>query len=386
MYSTRAIVDLAAIRHNLEQARTLADGRAVLVALKANAYGHGAVEVARMVTRTGCADWLGVATVPEGVELREAGVGLPILKLSHCFPDEVMTALEHDISVAVVDEASIDAAQAAGARLGGDHPVQLKVDTGMRRIGVEPAGAAALAARIVASPNLSLQGIFTHLPVSDMGGDDDQAFTRAELERFRATVDAVTTAVGPVDLVHATPSGGLLQHDLAGMTMVRPGILAYGYFPDASTARPVDLKRAMSLVSRVSFVKKVPAGESVGYGRTWTATEDSWVATVPVGYADGYSRLNSNRGRMLVRGRSYPIVGRVCMDQTMINLGPGTPEVRVGDEVVLMGRSGDEVVDADELAALMGTISYEVTCLIAPRVTRTYLDEDWRGAGSANWY
>lgn len=385
MYSTRAIVDLAAVRHNLEQARALAGGRKVLVAVKANAYGHGAVEVARMVERTGCADWLGVATVPEGIELREAGVRLPVLKLSHCFPDEVEAAFSHDLSLAVVDAESIMVAQQVAARLGGRHQVQLKLDTGMRRIGAEPQEAIRLARLVTEQPNLHLQGVFTHLPVSDMGGEDDLRFTRDELAAFREAVRAVQREVGPVELVHATPSGGLLQHDLAEMTMVRPGIMAYGYYPDASTERTVDLRPAMSLVGRVSFVKKVPRGESVGYGRTWTAPQDTWIATVPVGYADGYSRLNSNRGRMLVHGRSYPIAGRVCMDQTMIDLGPELPRVQVGDEVVLLGRSGDEVIDADELAAVMGTISYEVTCLVAPRVTRTHVDEDWQGPGSSGW-
>lgn len=371
LYSTHAVIDLGAIAHNLGQARALSGGRPVLLALKANAYGHGAVPVARFVEATGAADALGVATVPEAIELREAGVGLPILKLSHCFADELAAALDARVTLTVVDRRTIDEAQQAARAAGVVAAVHLKVDTGMRRIGTEPGGAVELARHIAQASNLQLQGIFTHMPVSDMASGID--FTRDELALFRRTVDEVVAEVGPVELVHASASGGLLQHSLDGMTLVRPGIMAYGYLPDASTVSSVELRPAMALKSRVSFVKRVRQGESVSYGRTWLAPCDTWLATVPVGYADGYSRQLSSRGRMLIDGRSYPIAGRVCMDQTMIDLGPEEPSVQAGDEVVLLGTSGQEAIDADELAALMGTISYEVTCLVSPRVARTYL-------------
>ncbi|WP_052459977.1 alanine racemase [Tessaracoccus massiliensis] len=218
--------------------------------------------------------------------------------------------------------------------------------------------------------SLRLGGIFTHLPVSDVADGAD--FTSAQLERFDGVVAEIENAVGPVEWVHAANSGAVLGHSLGRSTMVRPGIMIYGSYPDAKTPPSRPLRDVGTWTSRVSFVKRVAAGETVGYGRTWTAPRDTWVATVAVGYGDGYSRLLSSRGRMLIGGRSYPIAGRVCMDQTMLDLGPDEPSVQVGDEVVLMGTSGQERIGVEELADLMGTITYEVTCLIAARVPRVY--------------
>ena len=374
LYATHALVDLSAIHRNLEQVRRLAGDRAVLVPVKADAYGHGAVPVAQMVERTGVADWLGVASVPEALALRETGVTLPVLKLSQCFPEELEAAITGDVDLAVVDADTIAQADSAAARTGRTGHVHLKVDTGMRRIGCEPADAVALAQLVDQCPHLELRGIFTHLPVSDMDGDAYD-WTVDELDRFRAVVAAVEQARGPVELVHGTASGGVLQHDLDGMTLVRPGIVTYGYYPDASTRRSIDLEPAMSVLSRVSFVKQVRAGETVGYGRSWTAPADTWIATIPVGYADGWSRKNSNAGHVLIGGRRRPVVGRVCMDQSMVDLGPDGGGVRVGDEVVVLGRQGDERITADELAGVMGTISYEVTCLFTARVVRQYVED-----------
>ena len=372
LYATHAVVDLAAIRENLAGVRDRVGDRAILAAVKADAYGHGAVEVSRMIESTGAADWLGVATVPEGIELREAGITLPILKLSHAFPEEVEAALRADLTLTVVDADTIDQVAEVASRLGITATVHLKLDTGMRRIGSDPSEAVGLAGRIVESGNLLLEGIFTHLPISDTPEGDE--FTRDELARFLDAAREVGEAVGSVRWVHASNSGGILAHSLEGLTMVRPGIMVYGYYPDPTTPRTIPLRQAMTLKSRVTFLKRVPAGDTVGYGRTWTAPVDTWIATVPVGYADGYSRLNSNRGRMLIGGRPYPVVGRVCMDQSMLDLGPTDPGVAVGDEVVWLGCQCDECITTDELADLMGTITYEVTCLVPPRVRRFYTD------------
>ncbi|WP_420176681.1 alanine racemase [Luteococcus sp. OSA5] len=369
-YATHAPVDLSAIRRNLEAVRQLAGNRQVALAVKADAYGHGAVAVAQMVQRTDVADRLAVATVPEALDLRKAGIGLPVMKLSPCFPEEVAAAVQGGVTLTVVDDDTIAAAQRAAAQAGATVAVHLKLDTGMGRIGAPPDQAVRLARLVDSSPNLELEGLFTHPPVSDMA--DGRDFT---IQQFRCFLDAaarVADARGPVALVHGAPSGAILGHSLEGMTMVRPGIMAYGYYPDASTPRTVPLEPAMSCVSRISFVKQVSAGQTVGYGRTWTAERDTWIGTVPVGYADGYSRRNSNTGRMLVGGRSVPIAGRVCMDQTMLDLGPEGAGVRVGDEVVLLGRQGQECITADELAERMGTITYEVTCLVSGRVTRVH--------------
>lgn len=368
---THAVISLEALSANLRSARQLAGpDRAVMAAVKANAYGHGAVQVSCHIEENRLADALGVATVDEGVELRSAGIRLPIVKLSHAFADELDAALNHDITLSVVDEMTIAQAEAAAAARRRTVAVHLKIDTGMRRIGAEPGSAVQLAKAALAAPHLLLEGIFTHLPISDVPAGAD--FTAHQLRAFRELVGEITATVGGVQFIHASNSGGLLGHDLSGMTMVRPGIMLYGYAPDPATRVPVPLEPVMSIRSRVSFLKEVPAGETVGYGRTWSSPEPTWIATVPVGYGDGYSRLNSNRGRMLVNGASYPVAGRVCMDQTMLNLGTTATDVAVGDEVVVLGTSGSQQIGADELAAVMGTIPYEVTCLITPRVQRLY--------------
>lgn len=381
LYATHAEVDLGAIAANVRQVRRLVPHAKVLVAVKAQAYGHGGVAVAQHLEQLRLADAFGVATTPEGIELRQAGVGVPILKFSPAFPEELPAAINAGISLTVDDVDTIEAAAQHADKPGRKpHPVHLAIDTGMRRIGCEPGDAAGLAARVAARPSLALEGVFTHLPISDTPAG--QEFTAAQLARFVRVVAEIQDAraasgLAPVPLVHAANSGAILGHDLGWATMVRPGIMAYGYYPDArATPRPVVLRQALTWKSRVSFVKVVPPGQTVGYGRSWTAPTDRWIATVAIGYADGYSRLNSNRGRMLIGGVSYPIAGRVCMDQTMLDLGPavaGEPApVQVGDEVVVLGAQADEYIGADELADLMGTISYEVLCLIAARVQRVH--------------
>lgn len=373
-YATRAIIDLDAIAANLSAVRSRAGDRAVLAAVKANAYGHGAVPVARMLQERNAADWLGVATVPEAAELRAAGITAPTLKLSHCFADELPDAIAADLVLTVVDERTIGEAQQAAADARQTVPVHLKLDSGMRRIGAELPAGRHLARLIDAAPNLALQGLFTHLPISDSPAGDE--FTRDQLVRFDAIVADIEADRGPVEFVHAANSGGVLAHDLGRSTMVRPGIMVYGYYPDAATPRTVPLRQAMRLVSRVSFVKDVPPGDTVGYGRTWRADRPVRLATVPIGYADGYSRLLSNRGRVLIGGVPRPIRGRICMDQLMVEVDDA---VRVGDEVVLLGAQGDEFISTDEIAEFMGTISYEVTCLISSRVARSYVERRPRG-------
>ena len=363
-----ATVDLGAISANLDAMRArLPEGTGMLAAVKANAYGHGAVEVSRHLERTGAVTGLAVATVGEGVELREAGIRLPILKLSHCLDDELPAAVEAGLSLTVVDEATIRAAaEAVDETTVGVH---LKLDTGMGRIGAPVEDAVALARLVRELPGISLDGVFTHLPVSDVA--DDGGFTVDQLGRFRAAVDAIAADSGPVRWVHAANSGAILGHDLEAFTLARPGIAMYGHYPDATTPRSVELRPAMRVATRLFFRKQVAAGTSVGYGRTWVAERDTWVGTVPIGYGDGFSRLNSNRGHLLVNGRRVPIVGRVCMDQCMVDLGPDSTDA-VGDEVVVIGRQGDAEITADEMAEVMGTINYEVTCLLTPRVQRMY--------------
>ncbi len=370
LYQTHARIHLDNIRFNLEGIRqAVGSQRKILIAVKANAYGHGAVEVSRMAEKMGV-DWLGVATVPEGIQLRQAGIRLPVLKLNPTFPEEMGAAVEHGLTLSVCERENIAALQAVCELQQCAAHVHLKVETGMGRIGVPMDEAPALAEYIESQcPNLVLEGVFTHLPVSDAA---DPAYTRGQIERFRTVVEGIQAAIGRrVELVHCANSGAVLGHEPGWLDMVRPGIMIYGFYPDPGTPRTIPLKPGLSFKTRVSFLKKITAGTSVGYGRTWVASQDTWIATIPAGYADGFNRLFSNRGRVLIGGKSYPVVGRICMDQSMVDLGPET-DVRVGDEVVLIGRSGSEEITCDEWARVLNTITYEVTCQINARVERVY--------------
>jgi len=370
LYQTHARVHLANIRSNIDGIRqVIGDQRKLLIAVKANAYGHGAVEVSRMAERSSV-DWLGVATVPEGIELRQAGIHLPILKFSPAFPEEMPAAIATGITLTVCDEENIRLLNQVGRLKGIIENVHLKVDTGMGRIGVTPADAPRLACLIENEcPFLHLEGVFTHLPSSD---GSDRVFTLDQVERFNQTVEQIQQAIHrTIDLVHCANSGGVLAYPESWFDMVRPGIMIYGFYPGEETPHTIDLQPGLSFLSRVSFLKRVSAGTSIGYGRTWIAPEETIIATIPVGYADGFNRLFSNSGRVLIKDHSYPIVGRVCMDQCMVNLGSRS-DVRVGDEVVLIGSSGNEEITAEEWAQKLNTITYEVTCQINSRVKRIF--------------
>jgi alanine racemase len=370
LYQTHARIHLDNIRFNLEGIRqAVGPERKILIAVKANGYGHGAVEVSRMAEKIGI-NWLGVATVPEGLQLRAAGIKLPILKLSPAFPEEMRAAVQDGLTLAVASRENVDALEDVCLAGGLKAAVHLKIDTGMGRIGVTPEDAPALAAYIEQNcAHLRLDGLFTHFPVSD---EADQTYTKGQIERFKATVDAIHAAIGrKVDIVHASNSGAVIGHEPAWFDMVRPGIMIYGLYSGASTLQTIQFKPGLSFLTRISFLKKVKAGTSIGYGRTWFAPEDTWIATIPAGYADGFNRLFSNKGRVLIDGKSYPIVGRVCMDQSMVNLGLET-DAKVGDAVVLIGKSGSEEITCYEWAEKLGTITYEVTCQINSRVERVY--------------
>ncbi|MEP7160588.1 MAG: alanine racemase [Dermatophilaceae bacterium] len=376
LYQTQIRVHLANIVANLRTVRErVGPDRQILFAVKADGYGHGAVDVARAAVAAGVADWLGVATVPEGLELREAGIDAPILKLSATFgPDvcgEMVVAVRADIALVVCDRDGIETLQQVCAGRGLSARVHLKVDTGMGRIGCPPGEAPALAGFIERDcPALSLDGLMTHLPVSDVPDQDE--FTAAQIARFAACCSHVEQALGRSVPAHCANSGGILGHPDSWLDMVRPGIMAYGSYPDPTTPHTVELLPGLSWVTRVSFVKKVAAGTSVSYGRTWVAPRDTVIATLPVGYGDGYDRHLSNAGHVLLGGRRVPIVGRVCMDQLMVDAGTDA-SVAAGDRVVLIGRDGTETISAEDMAIELGTIPYEVTCRISHRVPRIHV-------------
>lgn len=369
MRPTHAEVDLGAIAHNVRELKRLTRPETGFMAVvKANGYGHGAVPVAQAALAAG-AGWLGVAVVEEGIQLRQAGIAAPILVLGPILPEQAPVAVAQHLRVALFDLELARALSAAARSTGRTARVHLKIDTGMGRVGVRPAEAAALARTVAELPGIEVEGVFTHFASAD---EPDPGPTRIQIGRFEEALAAIARAGVQPRIRHACNSAGLMRFPEAHYDLVRAGIALYGLAPDPSLTWPVRLWPAMTLRSRVTMVKSLEPGETVSYGRTWQAAGGERVATVPVGYADGYRRLFSNRFAALIGGRRCPVVGRVCMDQTLFLLPPDL-EVEPGDEVVLLGRQGEEAITADDWARELDTINYEVVCLVGQRVPRVYV-------------
>ncbi len=365
-----ADVDLDAVRHNAATLAALAAPAELCAVVKADAYGHGAVPVARAALEGG-ATWLAVALVEEGAELRAAGIDAPVLVLSEPSPDQFGDLVAADLRPTVYTERGIEAAAEAAAGTGraAPLPVHLKIDTGMHRVGAAPEDAPALAAAVGRHPGLALEGVWTHLAVAEDVGDP---FTATQLERFDGALAALAAAGVDPPLVHAANSAGALAHRPAHRRLVRAGIALYGIRPSPLLAGAVDLRPAMSLAAEVSFVKEVAAGEGISYGRHRRFDRPTVVATVPVGYHDGVPRrYGLTGGEVLIGGRRRPIAGVVTMDQLTVDCGDDR-SVAAGDEVVLLGEQGDERIDAWEWAGKLGLIAWEVVCGIGPRVPRRY--------------
>jgi alanine racemase len=371
MRATHALVHLDRFRENIRAVRErIGAERRICVPVKADAYGHGALPLALAALEAG-ADCLAVAFVQEGGELRQGGIGAPILLLSQSLPAELGDLVRWGLSPLVSDGAYVDAL----AAIEGDLTVHLKVDTGMGRAGCRPEEAVELAGRIVSRRGLRLGGVATHLAVADSLLPPDIAYTNEQLGRFQAAVAAIRDAGIDPGIVHAANTGGVLYHPGSWFDMVRPGILLYGYPP--AGALPLKVRPVMELRSNVVAIKKLQKGDSVSYGRTWIAPEDTLVAIVPVGYGDGFRRGLSNNWQVGIRGNQYPVVGRICMDQCMVSLGspaPGTP-VAPGDDVIVFGEADDGSAPgtAADMAERLDTIPYEITCGISKRVPRVYI-------------
>jgi alanine racemase len=339
--------------------------------VKADAYGHGAARIAETALAAGVRHFA-VATVDEGAELRAAGIEAPILLLSIPLPSELYKMAASGLSPFVCDMDSAEAFAEIAAKTGKTLGVHIKVDTGMGRIGCRPEAAAELAAYIASCAYMRIEGTATHLALAD--GKSAAAFqaTARQLERFSAALAAIREAGVDPGLVHAANSGAVLLHPEACFDMVRPGIMLYGYPPSSDTAGIVELRPLMRLVTQVVFVKRLSKGETVSYGGTWTAAEDTVIATLPVGYGDGLPRALSNDLPVSIRGASYPLRGRICMDQCVVEIGPDS-NVRCWDEAVIFGdRDHAAVLDAAGIADKLHTIPYEITCGINKRVPRVY--------------
>lgn len=365
---SRIRVDLDAINHNVcgIRART---GVPVMGIVKANAYGHGLVPVARSLEAQGVVDQLGVAFVEEGITLRRAGITLPILVLGGIFGPQVAQFIQHDLEITVSSLAKLRQVEAAAEALGRKAVIHLKVDTGMERIGVHSYSCGPFIEAAVASPWCELKGIYSHLACSD---DPASPMTLMQVERFAEACAHFERLDAPMPMRHLANSGGVLHFPETWLDMVRPGIILYGVLPDPVSQPTIDLRPALSLVSQVVYFKRIRGGDTVSYGATWTAPEDTRIATVPIGYGDGFPRALSSRGEVLIRGQRHLIVGRICMDQFMVNLGPeGTAYNE--DEVLLIGEHAEQSISAEAVAEIAGTIPYEILTRLNERIPRHYI-------------
>ncbi len=366
---TWAEIDLSAIKHNIAVLRAyLKPSTRFMAVVKANAYGHGVMEVANVCAANGV-DFLGVATLDEAMPLVEAGIKLPILVLGYVPGEFAEQVIEHDIRTVVYEEGYARELSRAAQRLGKDALIHFKIDTGMGRLGFpdDDAGIAAVVG-IAALPGIRAEGLMTHFAESDSPQRD---YTSQQIQRFMAFNRELEKQGLHIAIKHCGNSAAIVSYPEAHLDMVRAGIMLYGLYPAPSMkALNLDIIPAMTLKSRVSFVKTLPCGESVSYGRTYTCSEDTEVATIPIGYADGYNRLLSNRAYAMIKGIKAPLIGTVCMDQCMFALPKGS-NVQTGDEVILFGRPEDGIT-ADDLANLIGTINYESVTTITSRVPRTY--------------
>jgi alanine racemase len=364
---TRADIDLDAIEHNVRALRRLAPDARFMAVVKADGYGHGALPVAQAVLEAG-ASWLGVAIVEEGIALRKAGITVPMLVLGYTAPAVADLLLTYDIRPAVFDLNFARALSEAAVAAGRKAPVHLKIDTGMGRIGQRPHEAVAFALAVAALPGIIIEGAFTHLATADEPEND---YAETQLDRFHHVLGELQKAGVQPEIIHADNSAGIMLHPEGHHALVRGGIAMYGLPPDPAVDWPVDLLPALTWRTQVAMVKTVEAGTPISYGCTYRAAGRERIASLPIGYADGLFRLLSNKGEVLIQGHRCPIVGRVCMDQTMVRLPDDLP-VQPGDEVILIGKQQGQRITAGDMARMVGTINYEVVCAISKRVPRIY--------------
>lgn len=366
---TRVEVSLDALSRNLATIRAHTGGAKVMAVVKANAYGHGLIPVAHHLVQNG-ADSLGVAFLEEGLALRNAGITTPILVFGGIGEKQVPLFIQHTLSLTAPSIEKLRLIDEAAAALGTIASVHLKIDTGMERIGMHWYSAEKLIDASFSLHHTRVEGIYSHFANAD-AAPNDLAHARLQLERFLEVLALYDKRSLPTPTRHIANSGAILQLPDSHLDLVRPGILLYGVYPSTDCAQSLPVTPALTLKSRVVFFKVVKSGNPVSYGSTWAPTADTRVVTLPLGYGDGYSRAFSNQAHALIRGHRHPIVGRVCMDQTMVNLGP-TGTAYNGDEAILLGTQDGQTITAAELAAYARTIPYEILTNLNTRIPRIY--------------
>lgn len=360
-----AEVDLSAIRSNIRQIVSLIKpGTIFCPIIKADGYGHGAIPIAHEAAALG-AGYLGVAIFEEAVILRDAGITLPILVLGYSAPAVAPLVIGNNITQTIYSKEQADALSASAKTLGLQAKVHVKVDTGMTRIGVSPEAAVDFCTYVASLPNIVLEGIFTHFASSD---STDKTSALAQFSLFQSATAALDAKGINIPIKHCANSAGILDLPQTHLNMVRAGIILYGLWPSGETGQPISLSPAMRLKARLSMVKAVPAGTGVSYGSTFHTSGPSSIATIPLGYADGYTRMLSYKASVVIHKQRAPIVGRICMDQCMADVSH-IPGAKAGDEVLLFG--GPEL-PVEETAGHLGTINYEIVCMVGKRVPRIY--------------
>jgi alanine racemase len=361
---TWAEVDLNNLEHNFKKVKSLLHSETkILVTVKADAYGHGLIPVASRLVSCGV-DYLGVASIDEGIKLRRAGIKIPILLLGLILKEDIEPLFTYRLIPTICDLRMALALNRHAAALRQRIPVHIKVDTGMGRIGVLAGDAFKLVEDIYKLKHIQIQGIFTHFPLADL----DRKFTSKQINLFNKLVGDLKKSGIDIPLVHAANSVGLISHRNSHFTMVRPGLVIYGLYPKQNLG--INLKPVLSLKTRVVFIKKVGPEVGISYGLTYLTKRSTHIVTLPVGYGDGYPRNLSNLAWLLIGGRRFRVSGRICMDQIMVDVGNFKPEI--GAEVVLIGKQGKQKITVEELADLSGTISYEIVCGLGSRIPRIY--------------
>ncbi|WP_058486268.1 alanine racemase [Defluviitalea phaphyphila] len=369
-YRVIAEINLDAIAHNINQIKKqLSHNTEIMAIIKADAYGHGAIEVSKVLIENGV-ERLGVAILDEGKQLRNKGINVPILILGYTSPSKADEIVSFNLTQTVftyeMAKALSDSAKAQNKNVN----IHIKIDTGMGRIGFKPNNESInLIKEINKLPNLNIEGIFTHFSSAD---EADSSFTELQFNRFTSFIKELEKEKIYIPIKHCSNSAGFISYKKTHMNLIRPGIILYGLYPSDEVKKDiVDLKPAMTLKAKVIFVKEVEKNSPISYNRKFITKRKTKVATIPVGYADGYSRRLSSKGRVLIKGHYAPIIGNICMDQFMVDV-THIPNVKIGDEVILMGQQEDKIITAEEIAKKIGTINYEIICVVGKRIPRVY--------------
>ena len=369
-----AEVNVDALKHNYKQIRGCVPYDVEIMAIvKADAYGHGAKEISKLLQEEGV-NRFAVAIAKEGEELRENGITSPILVLGYTPRADIRVLIENNLTQTVFSYDMAKTLSDEAGKLGKTVNIHIKVDTGMGRIGFLSSPQSIEEVKMIATlPHLNLEGIFTHFSTAD---EEDRAYTKKQWHIFEGFLNELREVGIEIPIIHAANSAAIMCHSYADLNVVRPGIILYGYYPSGYLqGKVLDLIPAMTLKTQVVHVKELPEGHYVGYGRTHYTHHKTKVATIPVGYADGYSRRLGNVGRVLIKGQYAPIIGNVCMDQFMVDVSH-IEGVTVEDEVVLFGKQGENEIPVEEIASSLGTINYEIICMIGKRVPRVYVSNE----------